>query len=492
MKRSIGIWIRNLTLLGIIAAFAVFFGPQSQIGSLNSIGEVNGEELNPRLFEFLRASRREDEQRLRDQGVPAKTVRDLIDGQVFEEMIQRYLLAQEAEKLGLVVSDAELRDQICSNPTFQREDGRCDPNLFRSLLRANRLPEERDYMELVRRDLLIGKLQQYLARPVRVSTEAARARIERDQTTLRLGYVRVPTASFEAGLEPGEEELRNFLAASDERIRTEYERRRAEFQRREQVRARQILLTGDDAGEKAKQVLERLEAGEDFSTVAAELSEDAGTANAGGDLGFFPRGRLDPALEEAIFDASPGDLKGPIETDRGLHVLRFEERLEEVDQSLEDVREGLGKQLWVTDQALTRAQARAQQLITRALAGESLEELAKEFELTFTSTPEFAIPATRVPGLPALPGLRERALTLTPEAPLVPEPLDAPDGAYVVSLLERKAPGADKLDEQLDAAQLRLTSLGRQEVMRQIYEQSRKKANESGTIRISSEALYRR
>nr|BCX00828.1 MAG: peptidylprolyl isomerase [Bacteroidota bacterium] len=96
------------------------------------------------------------------------------------------------------------------------------------------------------------------------------------------------------------------------------------------VRARHILISaGADKAEgrrRAEEVLRRLRAGEDFATVAREVSQDPGSASRGGDLGWFGKGRMVKEFEEAAFSARPGQLIGPVETSFGFHIIRVEAR----------------------------------------------------------------------------------------------------------------------------------------------------------------------
>jgi hypothetical protein len=100
----------------------------------------------------------------------------------------------------------------------------------------------------------------------------------------------------------------------------------------EEVRARHILLRVDEerSAEQAREQLAairaRLASGEDFASIAAEVSDDPGSAAQGGDLGFFGRGQMVPEFEEAAFSAQPGELVGPVETSFGLHLIEVIER----------------------------------------------------------------------------------------------------------------------------------------------------------------------
>lgn len=96
------------------------------------------------------------------------------------------------------------------------------------------------------------------------------------------------------------------------------------------VRARHILASGtdDEARQKILALRSRLQAGEDFATLAREASDDPGSGSRGGDLGWFTDGRMVPEFQDAAFGASLGNLVGPIETSFGFHLIEVTRRAE--------------------------------------------------------------------------------------------------------------------------------------------------------------------
>lgn len=111
---------------------------------------------------------------------------------------------------------------------------------------------------------------------------------------------------------------------------------KASFDQQEQVSARHILV---ETVETANEVLDKLNSGEDFETLASEYSIDTSNKDSGGALGFFGRGQMVPAFEEAAFGAEIGKVVGPVETDYGYHLLIVDEKVEAVEATLEDKKE---------------------------------------------------------------------------------------------------------------------------------------------------------
>lgn len=93
----------------------------------------------------------------------------------------------------------------------------------------------------------------------------------------------------------------------------------------EQVRASHILVETEDTGQ---EVLDKLDADEDFAVLAAEYSIDPGSKDQGGDLGWFPRGVMVAEFEEAAFSLKPGETSGLVQTDFGYHIIWVHEKEE--------------------------------------------------------------------------------------------------------------------------------------------------------------------
>jgi peptidyl-prolyl cis-trans isomerase C len=122
----------------------------------------------------------------------------------------------------------------------------------------------------------------------------------------------------------------------------------------EQVKARHILIqvpkeTSDEdkkkLKEKADEVRKKVKAGEDFAKLAGDSSDDPGTKSKGGELGFFSKGSMVPAFEQAAFSLKPGEVSELVETEFGFHVIKVDEKKEAVSEPFETIKEKVTKQV---------------------------------------------------------------------------------------------------------------------------------------------------
>ena len=111
----------------------------------------------------------------------------------------------------------------------------------------------------------------------------------------------------------------------------------------EQVVASHILVETED---EAKAVIERLNNGEDFAALATEVSLDTGSAQFGGDVGAFARGKMVPEFETAAFEAEVGVVTDPVKTDYGYHIIKVTEKKDDLDSVRADIEEILKADQW--------------------------------------------------------------------------------------------------------------------------------------------------
>lgn len=132
-----------------------------------------------------------------------------------------------------------------------------------------------------------------------------------------------------------ETEVAAKIAVGDAEVSAFYQENLQRFAEGESVHASHILISAPAQAEaaektkaktKAQDLLKQLKGGADFAKLAKEQSQDPGTAPGGGDLGFFPKGQMDPAFETAAFTLKDGALSDVVESQFGYHVIKVHER----------------------------------------------------------------------------------------------------------------------------------------------------------------------
>jgi peptidyl-prolyl cis-trans isomerase SurA len=227
----------------------------------------------------------------RNNAQPDSATVDTLRRQVLDQMISEKLIVAEAKHQGITVSSAEVERQVDQAIGDARQRLGSD-EAYRAQLARENLTEDKlreKYRTEVERQLLAQRLVAKQLPPHEVTQIEAEAyfkqypdKFPKMPAQLRLSVIQIPVTADSAALAQG---------------------------RRAAVAARK-----------------RIVAGEKFAKVAAELSQDPGSAKSGGDLGFFTRGTMDPAFEEAAFALKPGTLSEPIPSTFGWHIIEVLDR----------------------------------------------------------------------------------------------------------------------------------------------------------------------
>ena len=372
-------WIAWGAVILISIPFA-FWGIQSYIGGGTEpvVATVNGAEITARSFDRqVEETRMRLRERLGAAYRPELFEEQALRAQVLEGMIQEQLLLQVSHDMGLRASNRELQAAILSNPAFQR-DGRFDKATYDRMLELQGTSGPQ-YEESLRQRIVGTQIQRAVtASELATEVEMAEA-IRLDRQQRRLAYIRLAKTGFLDTAPVPEEEVQAWYQAhadryltpervklsylvldaatldagqpvDEEALRRLYEDERERFREPEQRRARHILVTlaaGADATAEAEAkarieaIQVRLAAGEDFATLARELSQDPGSAPQGGDLGLFGQGVMDPAFEQAAFSLETGATSEPVRSQFGYHLIQVTEIQPETLKPFEEVREQL-------------------------------------------------------------------------------------------------------------------------------------------------------
>ncbi|HWN44891.1 MAG TPA: peptidyl-prolyl cis-trans isomerase [Thermoanaerobaculia bacterium] len=413
-----------------------------------------------------------------DQMTPEMARQRGLPMQALNQAVNMEILLAEARDMGLEVTDGELRDNILQEPTFLDEQGRfVGEDSYQELVR-NRLGYASPAMfeQSLREELLVRKLMDILNANLYVSDkeveEAYREQVER----ARIRYIQLPRSRFAQNAQVTDAEVKDYFAkhtpeyrlpeqreaayllidpaqlaakvpADEAAQRAWYEEHKEEYTQPEQVHARHILVkTEGRTDAEAQKILEgaraRLAKGEDFAALARELSEEPAAKTSGGDLGFFGRGQMVPAFEEAAFSAPPNTLAGPIKSDFGWHLIQVLEKRPAGTQPFEQVRPMIAQRL-AADRTAEMAEAKARELAQRLAEdkpenADALKPLANAAEgVSFGETGPFSRQEP-VSGLGFAPAFNNAAFTL--EKGGVSEAIQTPRGWTVLYVKDVKAP----------------------------------------------------
>jgi peptidyl-prolyl cis-trans isomerase C len=180
------------------------------------------------------------------------------------------------------------------------------------------------------------------------------------------------------------QEVLGKISIPDEDMKKYYDSHKDEFKTPEMVRVRHILVRVDEsapekdqkaAKKKAESILKKIKSGADFAKLAEEVSEDPGSKEKGGDIGFFQRGRMVKSFEDAAFALKPGEVSGLVKTRYGYHILKLEERKAPAIQSFAEVKETIRQKL-IQDQSKSKVVAFIEQAMKDAKAEIHPEALA--------------------------------------------------------------------------------------------------------------------
>jgi peptidyl-prolyl cis-trans isomerase D len=342
---------------------------------------------------------------------------------VLERLIQQRLLQREANNNGFVVLDSQIVKTIRDIPAFQK-DNKFSKQQYEELLRAQGLTpaifESRVRQELMLQQLLDGYSEnafapKTVAEKVRYLSEVQReinqSSIESDQFLSQMipeeadieSYYERHTMDFHLPERARVEYLVLSLDAaaknetvSEEAVRAYFEQHRNEFGQSEERKASHILISmSTEASEdekliaraKAEKILTQIKQDpEQFAQIAEEHSEDPGSANQGGDLGFFGRGVMVKSFEDKIFSMQPKEISDIVETDFGLHIIQLTDIKEEKHLDLEDVREQIENKLKIQMVGSIYGEIAEDFRNMVYEQGDSLQAAAEKFELQIQQT----------------------------------------------------------------------------------------------------------
>src|SRR5512146_1562501 len=355
----------------IIVVFVISFGPGSKGCGAGGRTEtwaakVNGEAVTPADFDqqygqLLRIYQQQG------GGDLAGLLQARLRQMAMDQVVQRELVEQEARRQGIVVTDDEVASAIKALPSFQ-SNGQFDMDLYKRAV-SNAYGSPGKFEERMRRDLAYQKMMALLRGTAKVTDDEVKDAWMAESDRADLEFARFSVSLARADVKATDAQVKDFLAQNGPRVDEYYKNNPARFDKKKRVRARHILVRVGEKASSAEQdatkkkieaIAERIKKGEDVAKVAAQTSEDPGSKDRGGELGYFGPGVMAKPFEEAAFKLKPGELSGPVKTQFGWHLIQVEEVQEPEVVPLEKARPEIARDLLEWDLAAKLARQKAE------------------------------------------------------------------------------------------------------------------------------------
>jgi peptidyl-prolyl cis-trans isomerase D len=472
--------------LGLVCvAFVLFYIPDflrgsgADAASGDTVAKVEGREISGADFRRTYQAQLQSYRAAYGGNMSDQLLKQLgIEQQILQQMVDERAALAEAERLGIKVSDEEVRQRIFAMPAFQDNGGFIGEARYQQLLRMQRPPMvASEFEDNIRRGLAVEKLRGSLTDWLSVNDKDLEKEYRRRNDKVKLSVVSFTADSFRTQVSASDAEVTSYFDAhqSDFKIpekrkiryllidvealrakivvpaadiEREYSNNSEQYTTPEQVRASHILLKTEGKDEaavkaKAEALLKQARGGADFAELARKNSEDEASAKNGGDLDYFGRGRMVPEFDQAVFAMQPGAISDLVKTQYGYHIIKLVDKKNATTRSLAEVRQQLTDQL-----AYQRAQAQAadlaQNLEKQIAKPADLDKVAKAQGLTVQESGFFARDEP-ILGLGPSPEAANKAFEMKTNE--VAGPLRASRGFVFETLVSTQAPYVPKVDE---------------------------------------------
>lgn len=337
---------------------------------------------------------------------------------IVNQLVEEKAMAYQARQMGMTISDQELSDTLQSELAPQM-GGKFDMDIYKNYLTQQGMTPAQ--FEAQQRDAMLASRLDALERQSLIVSDAdARAEYQRKNLKVALQYIPFEGKDFLAKVNhdpaatkayfdknrnqfkiPEKRDVSLIVGStaafmmtakvSDAELQKEYQDSIDSFRTAERVRIRHILIKtqGKPKEEwpklkaKAEDLLKQIKAGGDFSELAKKNSEDPGSAEKGGELGFVTHGQMVANFEKSAFSLKPGETSGVVETEYGYHILQAEEKQDAHTESFEEARPQLyaeAQRQQATD-TLSRAMDSARDQVAKSPA--KAQEIATGLGLQF-------------------------------------------------------------------------------------------------------------
>lgn len=476
-------WILGIVVVAFIFIYVPAFLKPRGVGAMpdDTVATVDGQPVLVSTYQrmynqqvqALRNAYGEqfNEQMLQQLGIGQRLLQQLID----DEAVQA-----EARRLGIRVSDDELKQRILTFPAFQINGQFMGWERYEQFLKMQRPPmRPADFENEIRRQMMAEKVQSLVTGWVQVDESDVEKEYLRRNEKVKLELAVFTSNQFRGTIQPTDAELKAQFAAdpdkyrlpekrrvkylavdantlksrmtvTPEEVQAAYQQNKTMFSTPEQIRASHILFKteGKDkeaVRKQAEAVLAKVKAGGDFAALAKQYSEDS-SKDAGGDLDYFGRGAMVKPFEDAAWALQIGQVSGLVESQFGFHIIKLTDKKPAMNRTFEQVKPQLEDQL-KTQKAQAEAAKKADQLASQIKTPADLDKVARSESLAVSDSGLFSRDEP-LAGLGFAPAVSAKAFELEPGK--VSEKLQTQQGFAWITVVEVKPSATPTLDEVKD------------------------------------------
>jgi peptidyl-prolyl cis-trans isomerase D len=386
---------------GLCFAMAAIFGPGS-CTSLSSSGTpfaatVNGSVVTVAAFEQEYSNEfHQYQQRAGGSFSPELADQMRLRDRVMDNLIDQELLAQDAERRGIYISDQELADKIQHD--FSK-DGTFDPAWYKQVVLQYYQMSPVAFEMQIRKKMVVAKEVAAITAAAEVSDDEVRAEYRRDNEKVDLQFVRFAPANFSHdALPPSDDEAKAWAEKNQDKIKDFYGKNSFRYNKPPKVTAHQILVKVDDdapadkvaaAKKKIDEAKADLDSGKDFGETAKKFSDDATSKDRGGDLGEVNTGVKGKEFDEAVAALAEGKISAPFRDALGFHIVRLDKKIPAVNRTIDEVRLEIAKELITNERSEELAKKSADETLRKLEGGAKLAELWPSEKKEKDSSSEF-------------------------------------------------------------------------------------------------------
>jgi peptidyl-prolyl cis-trans isomerase D len=444
-QRSSLKWVWVILIFIFSVSLVLLYIPSGDLPNVSvstDVASIGSQSISAREFQ---TAYRTSVDRMRGQITPEMMRAFHFERQILDNLITQHVMIDEAKRLGLDVTPAEVEQKILENPVFRENGVFIGRARYEAILSQNNFTVE-DFESAMTSEILRDKLRSFVTASVNVTDKDVEEEYKRRNEKAKIDYFVIDAAKLDNKVTVSDKDERDYYEknkakytipekrrakyvffeslklraeskATDDELRQYYEQHKDEYTLPERVKAQHILFKTqgktpeeiEKIKEKARGVLERAKKGEDFSSLAKQYSDDS-TAAAGGDLGDFGRGQMVPEFEKTAFSLGVGAISDLVQTQFGIHIIKVNSKQERRERPFEEMKEAV-RPIVETRKAEQKGSELAQQAAVDLVSNKDLDAVAKKYNAQVKETPLIE-PGQPIPDLGNAAELDRRMFTM--------------------------------------------------------------------------------